>query len=137
MQGRLEILVRAGLRLTAVELSLRWFGVGSTQCWLLSRPTLPPVAGEPAVWAADLTWVVAAVARWSPLRPACLSRSLTLWSLLREAGIRSRVCLGARQGPAGLLAHAWVELDGRVLNDNPSVARRFTPLGPARSRATR
>ena len=57
------------------------------------------------------------------VRPAaCLSRSLTLWWLLRRRGIESQLRLGVRKGEQGLDAHAWVELAGQVVNDAADVA---------------
>ena len=44
------------------------------------------------------------------LRSGCLLRSLTLQSLFRAHGIRSRLCLGVRPDPGqNIEAHAWLE----------------------------
>lgn len=58
-----------------------------------------------------------AVSRTLRLLPAdsrCLSQSLVLLALLARRGIRSRLVIGARQGPE-FGAHAWVELGGAPL----------------------
>jgi len=130
MAMRLALVLRAVLRLAAVGLCLKALGFTSTQRWLLGRGLAQPDFGRNAseARAADLAWAVSSATRVSHPRPACLTRSLALWSLLRDEGIESRVCFGARQVPAGLLAHAWVEVNGRVLNDDADVAQRFPPL---------
>ena len=47
--------------------------------------------------------------------------------LLRRHGHPAELVLGASIIPFG--AHAWVELDGRVINDNENVVRaRYTVL---------
>lgn len=47
----------------------------------------------------------------------CLQRSAaTVW-LLRRHGIAARMVIGAQLLP--FKAHAWVEVDGRVVNDKP------------------
>jgi len=45
-------------------------------------------------------------------------------------GTESTVSFGVRARPDGLGFdfHAWVELDGRVLNDRPSINQDFRPL---------
>lgn len=67
----------------------------------------------------------------------CLSRSLTLWWLLRRQGITSDLRIGirrrcVRQKEAGtrtkgeqLEAHAWVELEGYPLNESEHVHQRY------------
>lgn len=56
----------------------------------------------------------------------CLPRSLALFRFLRLAGVPAEHCVGVRQFP--FLAHAWVECDGRVVQDNPSHQLTLTTL---------
>ncbi|MDZ7705131.1 MAG: lasso peptide biosynthesis B2 protein [Trueperaceae bacterium] len=54
----------------------------------------------------------------------CLPRSLTIFTMLRRRGYPVVFCSGVRKEGAKLQGHAWVELDGRVLEelkepDNP------------------
>jgi hypothetical protein len=64
----------------------------------------------------DITWAVNAVARRLPFT-RCLPRALALQALLRQAGIASELRIGVRKEPDGLLAHAWIEHQGRILAD--------------------
>jgi hypothetical protein len=50
----------------------------------------------------------------------CLQRSAATACLLRRNGIRARMVIGAQQMP--FKAHAWVEVDDRVVND-----KSYTP----------
>lgn len=63
-----------------------------------------------------------------PIPSACLSQSLTLWLLLRAQGVPSEVCIGVRPGGAPLDAHAWVEHEGRPLNETESVVSSYAAL---------
>lgn len=54
-----------------------------------------------------------------PLRPRCLTRSLVLYRLLREQGDGAEVVIGLPTRAAGHAAHAWVELDARVVGPPP------------------
>ena len=54
---------------------------------------------------------------WYCKEVLCLQRSAaTVW-LLRRHGIPAHMVIGAQQLP--FKAHAWVEVDGRVVNDKP------------------
>lgn len=46
----------------------------------------------------------------------CLQRSAAAACLLREMGVPAEMVIGAQQMP--FRAHAWVEVKGRVVNDN-------------------
>jgi hypothetical protein len=68
-------------------------------------------------------------ARLGVFRPSCLVRSLALARLLTRRGVAgSRIRIGVRRGAAELDAHAWVELGGRVVGDDPRHTARFTPI---------
>ena len=54
---------------------------------------------------------------WYPKQALCLQRSSALTCLLRRHGVPANLIIGAQQLP--FRAHAWVELEGRVINDKP------------------
>ncbi len=66
--------------------------------------------------------------RYAPYRGNCLSQSLALWWRLGRAGVPTELCFGTRVVGGVFLAHAWLEHEGRVLNDMPDVRTRFAPL---------
>jgi hypothetical protein len=93
--------------------------------------TAPP-AIDPGVAkdrALHLALLVGIAARNGPYRGTCLSRSFTLLQLLQREGINADLRLGVRK-EATLEAHAWVEYEGRPLNDTPDVATRYAPYPP-------
>jgi hypothetical protein len=47
----------------------------------------------------------------------CLQRSAATTCLLKRYGVSAQMVIGVQQLP--FRAHAWVELDGRVVNDKP------------------
>jgi hypothetical protein len=49
----------------------------------------------------------------------CLQRSAATTCLLRRHGVPAELVIGAQHTP--FRAHAWVEVDGRVINDKPYV----------------
>jgi hypothetical protein len=56
----------------------------------------------------------------------CLQRSAATACLLKRYGVQARMVIGARRIPFG--AHAWVEVDGRVVNDKPYVREIYAVL---------
>ena len=61
---------------------------------------------------------------WKPL--LCLQRSIVTARLLRSMGIPADVVIGYRANP--FFSHAWVEVDGRVVNDSPAYANKLQLL---------
>lgn len=57
---------------------------------------------------------------WYWKRVLCLQRSAATTCLLRTCGVGAQLVIGAQQIP--FRAHAWVEADGRVVND-----KSYTP----------
>jgi Transglutaminase-like superfamily len=56
----------------------------------------------------------------------CLQRSAATTCLLRQYGIAAQMVIGAQQVP--FKAHAWVEVDGRVVNDKPYTSEIYCAL---------
>jgi len=67
---------------------------------------------------------VAAVLYFKEVR--CLQRSAATVLLLRRCGARAELVIGVQPWP--LRAHAWVEIEGVVVNDRPHVTRSFAVL---------
>jgi hypothetical protein len=60
----------------------------------------------------------------------CLGRSLTTWYLLRRRGMDATVVIGADTPDLRTMpAHAWVELEGEVVGDDPDVRERLGSFG--------
>jgi hypothetical protein len=119
--------LRAAMLVVLSELGVRLFGLKRTRDWL--RP--PMVTGSATPESAVLARVTEAIERvrcHSPLAGTCLSRSLALEYLLSRRGIRSNLRIGARRSGGAVSGHAWVEVNGRPVNDTPDVHREFTPL---------
>lgn len=88
--------------------------------------------GAENVAAADARELVARFQRWRPLYPraaSCLFDSLALGRFLWSAGVRSNLVYAVRGGPFS--AHAWLEIGGVIINDDPEYCAGFTPMrGP-------
>ena len=74
----------------------------------------------------DIVWCVDEACVWYVKRAACLQRSVVATWMLRRQGIAAEMVIGCR--PLPFESHAWVEVDGRVVNDLPQYQRAFTVL---------
>ena len=63
---------------------------------------------------------------WYPKEVLCLQRSAATACLLKRYGIPAQMVIGAQQMP--FRAHAWVEVDGRVVNDKPYTLEMYAVL---------
>lgn len=126
-----RVLLQALLLLPLFWAGLRALGLPRLHAWATSssarasrtNPT-PQVIGA----------LVAIAGNHQPFPSTCLTRSLLLVWLLGRRGMRADLRIGVRMLDGRLDAHAWVECDGRPLNDAPDVAERFAafegPLPP-------
>jgi len=73
------------------------------------KQTPDPEAIERVCSAVDMACI------WYWKEALCLQRSAATACLLKEHGMKAQMVIGAQQMP--FKAHAWVEVDGRVVND--------------------
>lgn len=74
----------------------------------------------------DIVWAVDEACVWYLKRVPCLQRSAVTTWMLRRHGTPARLVIGYR--PVPFESHAWVEVDGVVVNDRPQYPRVFTVL---------
>lgn len=70
---------------------------------------------------------LAACFYWKPV--LCLQRSVVAARLLKHYGIGAEMVIGFRPSP--FFSHAWVEVDGRVVNDSQGYKERLQVLSRA------
>lgn len=63
---------------------------------------------------------------WYCKQVLCLQRSAATVCLLKDSGIPAQLVIGAQHTP--FRAHAWVEVDGRVVNDNSYMNEIYSVL---------
>ena len=63
---------------------------------------------------------------WYPSQAMCLQRSAITTCLLRQYGVLAQFVVGCRKIP--FKAHAWVEVEGHVINDKKQVQEFYSVL---------
>ena len=143
--SRLELLllVQSGLALPAVAALIRIKGLRKCQASLARLTPAETLAGSHTTGAGEqqvryVARMVRAAATHGPFRANCLQQSVTLWWLLRRRGLESELRIGTRKEDGRFDAHAWVEFDGRVLNEGSDVGARYAAFDlPVNSPGTR
>ena len=118
------------LRLLALAAGVRFVRLGnntlgfSRTAWALKQLVALPHLASPRDSLATLASDVK-VAGGSPYYANCLHESMFLWFLMRRRGLDSRLRIGVTMTDDVLEGHAWVELDGAVINDDTDVADHY------------
>jgi hypothetical protein len=72
--------------------------------------------------------MVVIAASYGIYRATCLRKSLLVFWFLRRQGVAGAICFGVRLNQGNLEAHAWVEWQDIVINDEADVRQRYAPL---------
>ena len=104
-------------------------GAGRTQGWLRRWAS----GGKPRQYPPD-PWTEILMAGRAQLRVrratgiggTCVPRSLTLWALLLRRGIPTDLRVGFRKSAGKVEGHAWIEFEGKTLNEDPEVAQTYS-----------
>jgi hypothetical protein len=86
----------------------------------LSKPAESREATEAICRAIDIASV------WYWKQVPCLQRSAAATFLLRRHGIAAQLVIGAQCMP--FRAHAWVEVEGKIVNDKPYISELYAVL---------
>jgi len=125
-----RLLVRGFVKLWAVDLGLRAWGfrrfIERAQRAAVSAGR--PIGAEDLRRAREYARCLEVASRHHPVRARCLHQSLALHRWLLEDGLPSGLRIGVRKESGELNAHAWVELGGNVVGDQPAVVAAFTPI---------
>ena len=127
------VVIEAAAALTATWIGLRVAGYGR---WrrvldgLVAGSRKRASAGDSAALgsAQAIARFEQSAARHLFLRTNCLEQSLVLCWLLHRRGIPAALRIGARKHEGRFEAHAWVELNGTVLNQDQGQHLHFAPF---------
>lgn len=126
----------AGLRRPTRISTVRAVGDGLYVTWTLKRRGIRPLTGRnvgTTVGDTDRTIRIAEAVDAGlgivPAAPTCLRRSVTLMRELDRLGLASTLHIGVRSVDGGTIAaHAWVQVDDVVVNDDPGFTGTYTEL---------
>jgi hypothetical protein len=118
--------LEALLVLAIVDVTLRVRGYRTVRRWLVRKNAAPHQTGATADVQARVLAAIDRAAMLYPSRAMCLQRSAVATWLLRRRHIPAQMVIGCRHTP--FYAHAWVEVDGVVVNDRPLVREWYPEM---------
>lgn len=118
------LVLRAYLRLVQFDLYLAIGNFSAMHRKVAAFPVRKSLNSSPPVERACIAVDLACIWYWKEVR--CLQRAAATTCLLKQQGVAARMVVGAQQMP--FRAHAWVEVEGRVVNDKPYVRETYSVL---------
>jgi len=124
------LLARASVDLIRIDIALRRYGFHDIMTAVNRIPIADPSTLRPrdVRLAQRYARRIRDASKFSLPWAQCLHRSLVLHRWLRLHGLPSELQIGVLKDGQALRAHAWVELNGHVLNDPPQAVAAFTRL---------
>jgi hypothetical protein len=118
------LVLRAYLKLIRIDLYLARGNFSALYSKIRNSPVGRPVETPDAIEKICAAVDMACIWYWKEV--LCLQRSVATACLLKHYGVSAQMMIGAQQMP--FKAHAWVEVDGRVVNDKPYVQEMYAVL---------
>jgi hypothetical protein len=115
------LFIRALLTLFAYEVLGTFFRFETTYWMVKSWPVAKAPASHDTIDRVCLAVNYACI--WYPKQALCLQRAFVTTYLLRKHGVPAHMVLGAQKLP--FKAHAWVEVDGQVINERSEVQAAY------------
>jgi hypothetical protein len=118
------LVLQAYLKLIHFDLYLARSNFGALYDKVRNYPIGSPAPAADAV--EQICSAVDMACIWYWKEALCLQRSAATACLLKKYGVPGQMVIGAQQMP--FKAHAWVEVDGRVVNDKPYTPEIYAVL---------
>jgi len=120
-----RLLMRAALAVVSAKLAIRTLRLPVARTAVARLERLGWIVAPTAV--DRIVWAVEAAGRAIPGMKNCLVQAVAAEAMLTRAGHPCELRIGAAKNGPGLIAHAWLESEGRVLIGEFGLDR-YTPL---------
>lgn len=133
-----RIIFHARILTILTEAILRYTNLKTTEKLLsiFVKNVSPPGHNETIVIIDKYSTIFNQMNQQTYLKGRCLSQSLVMRLLLNWKGILSELKIGISQNKGKFDAHAWLEKDGVLLNDHPSVIANYFVLPKGKLNST-
>jgi hypothetical protein len=121
-------LIEAWWSLLGFHLAIRWVSFDRLEAFTRTTAEKKIALPEALAWAWGRQRLVSLAARLHLVSMTCLPRALTLRWVLGRHGIPAQLCIGMNKSSTGLLAHAWVEMEGQAIGEPEDISDRFKVL---------
>jgi hypothetical protein len=115
-------IVSIGLKIFGLIRCMRFFKRLSN---LLKRK---PEQSDPVKYLQQLSGYVHIISQYTLFRCKCLETSLVIWFLALKSGIESDLKIGTRIADGCFQAHAWVEVQNKVVSEQVNPNNKYVPF---------
>lgn len=123
--------IKIAFGLIATWAGLRVFGYPSWKSFIDKSAGKKVVEPQmPVAKAQQIARLVTSTAQRLLPKTNCLEQSLVILFLLRKRGAPTNLRFGGRKDEGRFEAHAWVEWEGVVLNEDSAIHHHFIPFEP-------
>jgi hypothetical protein len=119
-----RLVIESSLLLLYFEFVMRLRGFKELRQILCSKQAKKSASRQPSV--SELCHAVDLACVFYFKQVLCLQRSSATTILLRRHGVAAEMVIGAQMLP--FKSHAWVEVDGAVVNDKPYMLEIYAPM---------
>ena len=123
-------LLEAWSTLLGFYLALRLLSFDRLEAFTRLAEEKGAVPAETLAWAWRRQRLVSVAARLHLLSMTCLPRALALRWMASRRGIPAQLRIGINKSSKGVLAHAWVDIQGEMVGEPEDIAERFEILHP-------
>ena len=117
-----RLILRAWCLLVYIEFVMQTGSLGAVHRFVRKQDVRPKTAQQ----VAELCHAVDLASVFYFKRVPCLQRSVVTTLLLRRHGWNAEMVIGVRMLP--FQSHAWVEIQGRIVNDKPYLLEIYRAL---------
>ena len=125
------VMVEAWWALLAYWLAFHWASYERLNELSSSNPNVMIVASSSVDAAERLHRLVGMASRLHLVGMTCLVKASTLRWMLERRKIPAQLRIGANKEAAGIKAHAWVEIQGRIIGEGEEITKKFQVLTPS------
>lgn len=121
------LFLKIGLLVPLTEIGIRTFGFKRTVRFLeyFAREKKKP-SERPQVLINRHSNYLYLFKKNFPFFGKCLAHSLSLWFILKKKGVSTDLRFGMKKQEGGLLAHAWLEFEGKPLASKSELEEDYT-----------
>ncbi|HEX6127382.1 MAG TPA: lasso peptide biosynthesis B2 protein [Pyrinomonadaceae bacterium] len=123
------VFVRAVVLVTFYRIGLSVLPFSITRAWTAGQVIPRSRPGDDHV-IDEITRGVRIAGRLVP-RATCLTQALAARKLLAQYGYRTELKIGVAKNTGELEAHAWLEINGRIILGKQRLHSRYSVLGPS------
>lgn len=121
-----QVLFEAYFLIFALKISLRCCGFSRVYYYITKQRL--PLVGYSHEKIEKLCYLVRLSCQYHFCRAQCLHYALVAYYLLRQRGVEVDLCIGVRREGSDMAAHAWLEFEGRAIQESPETQKTYLLL---------